>query len=202
MTLDGAHDAARQRVGAALRTLGHRFIGTTIDTPALAELGDDLERLASRLTGPARSRPVDKFRDEFVSPPDGAAFPDKIDRPYSGSASPLGCDLVIRRVGQEIEATTTLRSAHEGAPGRSHGGVVAAIFDDVFGFILQIEETAAFTGELAVRYEAGVPLHRMITFRVRLAERTGRKLFMTGDCWDGDRRLAISTATFIAPAAL
>jgi acyl-coenzyme A thioesterase PaaI-like protein len=98
-------------------------------------------------------------------------------------------------------ATTTLRAAHEGPPGRSHGGVIAAIFDDVFGFILQIEETAAFTGELAVRYELGVPLHRLITFRVRMNDRIGRKLFMTGGCWDGDLRLATATATFIAPAA-
>jgi hypothetical protein len=79
--------------------------------------------------------------------------------------------------------------------------VIAAIFDDVFGFILQIEETAAFTGELAVRYELGVPLHRLITFRVRMNDRIGRKLFMTGGCWDGDLRLATATATFIAPAA-
>ena len=54
----------------------------------------------------------------------------------------------------------TLRSAHEGAPNRSHGGIVAALFDDVFGFVLGVIHQAAFTGDLYIRYartDAAVP---------------------------------------------
>ena len=87
------------------------------------------------------------------------------DRPISGRASPWGLDLDVHRHGDEIEALVTLRAAHEGAPGRSHGGVVAALFDDVFGFVLGVIEQAAFTGELTVRYERGTPLHRPLSCR-------------------------------------
>lgn len=122
------------------------------------------------------------------------------ERPVSGRASPWGLDLEVRRDGEEAVATLTLRSAHEGAPGRSHGGIVAALFDDVFGFVLEIEAQSAFTGELWIRYEAGVPIGIPLVCRVRLDRSDGRKLFMTGELTvaaDG-QVLARSTATFIS----
>ena len=67
------------------------------------------------------------------------------ERPISGRASPWGLDLDIHREGDEVVAALTLRSAHEGAPGRSHGGIVAALFDDVYGFVLTILAQPAFT---------------------------------------------------------
>ncbi len=85
------------------------------------------------------------------------------------------------RDGDEAVAVVTLDSAHEGAPGRSHGGIVAALFDDVFGFVLTINEQPAFTGELTVRYERGVPLHVSLECRARLTERDGRKMYMTAE---------------------
>ena len=76
------------------------------------------------------------------------------ERPFSGRSSPWGVDLEVHRHGDEIEAILTLRAAHEGAPDRSHGGIVAGLFDDVFGFVLDVVQEAAFTGELTIRYEA------------------------------------------------
>jgi acyl-coenzyme A thioesterase PaaI-like protein len=195
-----AESAARQRIGAAIRRLGHRIVGTTVDTDALSVMATDLESMVASLNGAPRSRPTEGFRETFRAPPDGATIGDKPDRPYSGAASPLGCDLAIRRSGQEIVATATLDSAHEGPPGRAHGGVTAAIFDDLFGYVLHLEQTAAFTGDLHVRYERGVPMHRELTFRVRLVERVGRKLLMAGECSDGEYQVASAKATFIAPA--
>ena len=91
-----------------------------------------------------------------------------------------------------------MRAAHEGAPGRSHGGIVAALFDDVFGFMLTIIAEPAFTGELSIRYEAGVPIGVPLECRVRLAERDGRKLYMTGELTAHGEVVARSKATFIA----
>ena len=90
----------------------------------------------------------------------------------------------MHRHGDEIEAILTLRAAHEGAPERSHGGIVAGLFDDVFGFVLDVVQEAAFTGELTIRYEAPTPLHRPIACRGRLARRDGRKLHIEGELVD------------------
>ena len=108
-------------------------------------------------------------------------------------------DTEVRRNGDEVEATVTLRSAHEGAPERSHGGIVAALFDDIYGFVLSIHETPGFTGELTIRYEGPTPLRVPLVCRVRLASREGRKLFMTGELVTPDGTVCVrSKATFIA----
>ena len=55
----------------------------------------------------------------------------------------------------------------------------------------------AFTGELSIRYEAGVPIGVPLECRVRLADRDGRKLYLTGELTAGGDVVARSNATFI-----
>ena len=117
-------------------------------------------------------------------PPAEAPIVSYDDRPFSGLASPWGLDLQARRHGDSVEAELTLREAHEGAPGRAHGGIVAGLFDDVFGFVLGMIAQPAFTGELSVRYERPTPLHRPLLCRGRLERRDGRKLWITGELVD------------------
>jgi len=60
--------------------------------------------------------------------------------------------------------------------------VVAALFDDVFGFVIDIEsDLPAFTGEITIRYERATPLHVPLECRVRMERREGRKLHFTGE---------------------
>ena len=125
---------------------------------------------------------IQEGRDWSAVPADGEAMFSYDDRPISGRSAPWGLDIDVRRVGREAIATLTLGAAHEGAPGRSHGGVVAALFDDVFGFVLDIEsELPAFTGELTIRYERP----RRCTCRSNAgcgwSSRDGRKLHFTGE---------------------
>jgi acyl-CoA thioesterase FadM len=77
---------------------------------------------------------------------------------------------------------------------------VSALFDDVFGSVLGVIHQAAFTGDLYIRYVAPTPLFRELACRVRLADRDGRKMFMTGELVDveADQVVVTATATFIA----
>jgi acyl-coenzyme A thioesterase PaaI-like protein len=193
---------ARQRAGRAIRDLGHAFVGRHATVEQIERLAEVLEGITAELwPGELRTRSEHSFsRGEQADYPQGRFDHDFDDRPVSGTSSPWGLDLDLHRHGDEIEALVTLRSAHEGAPGRSHGGVVAALFDDVFGFVLGVLHEPAFTGDLYVRYAAPVPLHRQLACRVRLAERQGRKILMTGELSDvetGDV-VTTATATFIA----
>lgn len=192
---------ARIRAGTAIRELGHAFVGREATLDQLERLADVVEGITAELW-PAgeRVRASSAFADEGdVEYPQGRFEHDFDDRPVSGRASPYGLDLELHRHGDEIEALVTLRAAHEGAPNRSHGGFVAALFDDVFGFVLGVVKQPAFTGDLYVRYEAPTPLHRPLSCRVRLAERDGRKLLMTGELTDveHDQVVASARATFI-----
>ena len=131
-------------------------------------------------------------------PADGEIMSTFDERPISGRASPWGLDFDVRRDGDEAVAIVTMRAGHEGAPGRSHGGIVAAVFDDVFGFVLNIIGAPAFTGELTIRYVAGTPIGVPLECRVRLAGRERRKILMAGELTDAGRLIATAKATFIA----
>jgi acyl-coenzyme A thioesterase PaaI-like protein len=193
----------RVRAGRAIRDLGHALVGHHAPAELLDRVADALEPLTTELDrGPSRSRDASSFSQERSTGPGELPRTGYDDRPVSGRSSPWGLDPELHRHGDEIEAIVVLRAAHEGAPDRSHGGIVAALFDDVFGFVLGVVDQPAFTGELSIRYVAPTPLHRRLSCRVRLAERSGRKLLMSGELVDIDGRdeqlLVTAKATFIA----
>ncbi|MDO8388946.1 MAG: PaaI family thioesterase [Actinomycetota bacterium] len=191
---------ARARLGRAIRDVGHAAVGRHAPVTGLLEAAAAIEQVAAVLdAGTSRDRHEDEPRNGvWAAPPvDGEIMFSHDERPISGRASPWGLDLEVRREGHEVVASVTMRAAHEGAPGRSHGGLVAALFDDVFGFVLNIMSVPAFTGELTIRYEAGTPIGVPLECRARLARQEGRKLFMTGELTHAGTVLARTTATFI-----
>ena len=208
MSGDPAHDdstailEARARAGRAIREIGHAFIGRHATLEQIDRLSDVLESITAELwPAEQRTRGLHDFGKEQQSELPQGRFDNVFDdRPVSGRSSPWGLDLDLHRYGDEIEALVTLRSAHEGAPGRSHGGVISALFDDVFGYVLGVIHTPAFTGDLYIRYAAPTPLFRQLACRVRLAERVGRKLLLTGELTDVEQGTVVATAkaTFIA----
>lgn len=193
---------ARARAGKAIRDIGHAFIGRHATLEQIERLAQVLEDIGAELwPADLRSRDQHPFAERQTEDyPQGRFEPRFDDRPVSGRSSPWGLDLELHRHGDEIDARVTLRSAHEGAPNRSHGGIISALFDDVFGYVLGVIHQAAFTGDLTVRYEAPTPLHRELSCRVRLDEQVGRKLLMSGTLSDvaSGQVVATAKATFIA----
>jgi acyl-coenzyme A thioesterase PaaI-like protein len=90
-----------------------------------------------------------------------------------------------------------LHPAFEGAPGRAHGGIVSAVFDDVTGFVIGFIGEPAFTGELTVRFVAPVPVEEELTIKARLVGRERRKLYITAEATAGDEVVATCKATYI-----
>jgi acyl-coenzyme A thioesterase PaaI-like protein len=119
------------------------------------------------------------------------------DRAVGGATNPASVDIDVRFEGEEVVATVVLRRAFEGAPGRAHGGIVAAAFDDVTGFVIGLLREPAFTGELTVRYVKPVPVDEPLEMRARLAGRERRKLFIEAEAHHGDELVATSKAIYI-----
>jgi acyl-coenzyme A thioesterase PaaI-like protein len=183
--------AARIEAATLLRRLGHAIVGHHIDDGQLLALTAAVTPFVEQMEAdPPRFR-AESGRDgasHFQAPPeDGAVlehFPDCI---VSGKANPMGVAIVVHREGDRAVATVTLGPAFEGAPERSHGGIVAAIFDDVMGYLLSIVGEPAFTGQLTVNYRAPTPMRQELTFRAWVTGREGRKLFIGADArHDGD----------------
>lgn len=180
----------RRDAAAAMNRLSHALVRHRADSGVLRMIAREADRLAESI----EDQPVRERRMELASHPDfddavkdgslsrlmeDGAFVDAFeDSPVSGSANPLNMGLRIGREGDGAIGRVTLAPGWQGAPERSHGGVVAAIMDEVLGALLPITGVTAFTGELTVRYEAPCPLGVPLEFRSELVDRIGRKLFL------------------------
>ncbi|MEM7285420.1 MAG: PaaI family thioesterase [Actinomycetota bacterium] len=200
----------RKASAAALNRLSHALVRHRADPRVLRVIAREADRLAAEI----EREPVRERRMELLEHPDfeaaldgslaelvheDSAFVDAFsDSPVSGSANPLSIGLRIGRDGDEAVGKVTLAPGWQGAPGRSHGGVVAAIVDEVLGALLPMIGAMAFTGELTVRYTAPCPLGEELTFRARVAGHEGRKLYLECEGQDaGGVVFAEARSTFI-----
>ena len=199
------YDQARVSLGTAVRRLGHAVIGHEVELQAMQEAVELLNRVSESLEGGVpRTREFTQFsqaHDEDV--PDHSRLTSHVSRPGSGPGSPHGLEMVVHRRGDRVEAEFTLGPSHEGAPQRSHGGIVALAFDDVMGFVLNVIKVVAYTGQITVNYKAPTPLCQPLIVTAWLDRREGRKLFLEAELHqigaDSQRTLlATSSALFIA----
>lgn len=193
-------DEARERLANALRAVSHGVIGHDPDPAHLHDLAAALEAAMPAIdASPSRARLTEGWGDRVnqPKPADGDSLTSYTLRPFYGVGNPYGLPYDPHVDGGDAVATVTLGEAFEGAPGRSHGGVVAALFDDLMGFVLSVESLIGFTGHLKIIYRGGVPIGEPVEYRCRLVEKDGRKLSMTGEARHGDDVLIEAEALFI-----
>jgi hypothetical protein len=182
---------ARVAAAAALNQLSHALVGHRAEPEVLRGIAIAAQDLAGRIEQePLRARQMEvsgspRFLQAIVEQRplgdvvgDGAFLDMFEDSPVSGSANPLSIGLRIRQEGDQAVGVVTLDRGWEGAPGRSHGGIVASCVDETLGGLLPIVGEMAFTGELTLRYEAPCPMGVPLEFRAWLDGREGRKLHL------------------------
>ena len=201
---------ARIDAATVVRRLAHGLVSRRVEVSVLRRIAADVEALANGVEAwPARSRLAEMAANpRFAAALKSGSMSDVVedgafvdlfhDSPVSGSANPLSIGLRIRRDNDQSVGTVTLAPGWEGAPGRSHGGVVAACVDETIGGLLPILGTMAFTGELTLRYRAPCPLGVPLEFRAWLVERDGRRLHIAASGTGPDGVFVESTALFIA----
>jgi acyl-coenzyme A thioesterase PaaI-like protein len=193
---------ARVAAATALRRLNHALVAHRADLATLGAIEQQADLLRTALEGhPERVHPFKATAD--FSMPD---LEERSDRPrslfsdsiVSGHANPMGMEASLWREGDEAVMEVTLGPAFEGAPGRAHGGVMAALIDELMGKVLGIIGTPAFTGRLSVTYRNPTPLGEAMIGRARCLEWHGRKISMTAEVHAGETLIAEAEALFIA----
>jgi len=200
----GAHTSdARLALAGSLRTLGNALVAHQPGDEVLERIGAVIDGLLPEVEG-APERPHAFHMSEVnifsAGVPEGVpiqprnAFPDCV---VSGMANPMGIAAKLWREGDEAVCQVTLGEAFEGAPGRAHGGVVAALIDETMGLVLSISRTPAYTGRLTITYRAPTPVGEPLVVRARREGTSGRKLTITAEMHAGDRLLAEAHGLFI-----
>jgi acyl-coenzyme A thioesterase PaaI-like protein len=191
-------------VAALLRELGHEFVDRTLSDDQLDALASQLPSLIAAVrsgTTVTRTFSSEGFTSFSSLIPEGRPsephqlFTNSI---VSGGGNPMGQNAELWREGDVAVMEVTLGRAFEGAPGRAHGGAVAALLDETMGVVHIINEALAYTAQLNITFLAPTPIGEPIVARAWLARREGRKLFIEASLRSGERDLASATALFIA----
>jgi acyl-coenzyme A thioesterase PaaI-like protein len=193
------------RIGAAslMRQLGHEFVGRTLSDDELETLSRTMRTLLDEVrTAPPRVRALSRDRLEeftltiptFDEIGERQLFSDSI---VAGAANPMGLAAQLWRDGDVACVRVTLGKAFEGAPGRAHGGVIAALLDEVMGLMNVIHGAMAFTAQLDITYVAPTPVGEPIIARAWLARRDNRKQFVEATLHADDVLVASAKALFI-----
>ncbi|RCG16921.1 PaaI family thioesterase [Sphaerisporangium album] len=98
---------------------------------------------------------------------------------YACGADAVG-GLRVRVVGDGpdgLVANARLGTSHQGAPGIAHGGIVAAVLDEVISLTLwRVLDRPCVTRRLEVDFLAPVPIGRDVELRAQCTETQGRKV--------------------------
>ncbi|MHB1087233.1 MAG: PaaI family thioesterase [Acidimicrobiales bacterium] len=197
-------DERRVRAASQLRELGHEFVSRELSEAQLEVIEDHISQLLELVSaGEPRRRVLPSgslAQFKMAVPEEGRRerhqlFSDSI---VSGGANPMGLGGYLWREGNVAVMEVTLGKAFEGAPGRAHGGIVAALIDETMGLVLAINDELAFTVQLDITYIAPTPINQPITARAWLEGRDGRKLSITAKVTAQSSVIAEAKALFIA----
>lgn len=198
------NDHRRAEVAARLRALGHDFVARSLSDEQLDALLAPLSQLTQiveRAAPRERALPqIDLANFKMTVPNENQVERHQLftDSFVSGVTNPLGLGASLRREGDVAIMDVTLGRAFEGAPGRAHGGVVAALIDETMGLVLAIHGVLAFTGQLDITYLAPTPIGEALSARAWLSRHSHRKIFIEASVRANDVEVVKATALFIA----
>jgi acyl-coenzyme A thioesterase PaaI-like protein len=192
-----APDAAwreKRRLAAALRELATLCVTTDAPETTLSYAADAVERIAERLA----QHPQRTFKQGMAScksPDDLARFADR--GTLTGLCNPYSPPMELSMEGERAIARVTFGPPFEGIPGHVHGGLVAAAFDQLFGYMQVKLGAGSVTGELTVRYLLPTPLLRSLHLEARVVSAEGRRSVVAAKMLSGEHVTAEADGIFI-----
>lgn len=198
------NEERRVQAATRLRELGHAFVAHDLSDAQLDRINGQLDDiLATVRSSDTRQRAVPSgnladFR--MAIPTDGRVDRHQLfaDSVVSGAANPMGLGAHLWRDDSVAVMDVTLGKAFEGAPGRAHGGIVAALIDETMGLVLAINEKLAFTAQLDITYVAPTPIDQPLVARAWLVREDGRKLSIEATIESDSRVIVKASALFIS----
>ncbi len=186
--------AQRRRLSDVLRRAIHSCVGTLADEETLAAAVDGIEDALR----PLDEAPQQTFREAFS---DGSYFQNPsayADRnAVIGHTNPLAPPMVLTEEDGKNIGRVTLNDAYVGVPGWAHGGVLAALFDQVLGNVPITLGIPTVTSSLEVRYLRPTPLHVELHFEAWLERQQGRSNIVLGRCLVAGEVSAEATGDFV-----
>lgn len=187
--------AAKREAAAVVREL----VATLVITDAPASALEAAKAHAQAALDAIASHPKRTFGDIIGngSPRDVAQVADR--GTLVGPCNPVAPPMMLRMLDGDSRAVgeVTFDSPYEGGPGMLHGGLVAAAFDQVFGYLQTERRVPCLTGTLSTKYRLPTPIRTPLVFEVWIASVSGRRTKLEGTCTARGQVTAEGEALFI-----
>lgn len=122
--------------------------------------------------------------------------------PVTGKRNPIAPPIKMWRHGDEVLGEAIFSPTYAGPPDSVHGGIIAAVFDEVLSMANVITGMAGFTGTLTIKYHRKTPLNTPIELWGMNVRQDGRKQVSRGEMRVNGEVTASAEGLFIAAAAL
>lgn len=120
--------------------------------------------------------------------------------PVSGKHNPIAPEIRMWKTGDnEVAGEAFFSPTYAGPPNSVHGGIIAAVFDELLSMANVVTGKAGFTGTLTIKYHRKTPLNTPIELWARNTGREGRKQITHGELRVNGEVTASAEGLFIAP---
>jgi len=203
MPLEDGNQLSNHRVAHKLRSLIQQLHTRVSDDKTLERVEELLDQAQQLLNGPTRIKwyEVDVDIDEET-----AHQLREEHRDYSlfrGESNPLAPPVRISKnedsEGKEVVVgEVSFDQTREGPPRTVHGGMIAAVFDDVLSGVLSSAGAAgSVTGKLTIRYRRPTPINTDLRFEAWIDHQQGRRLTAQAHCLANGEVTAEAEALFV-----
>lgn len=121
--------------------------------------------------------------------------------PVSGKRNPVAPPLRMWRDGDQVRGEAIFSPTYAGPPNSVHGGIIAAVFDELLSMANVIKGVAGFTGTLTIKYHRRTPLNTPVELWAINERSSDRKQFSRGEFRVDGEVTASAEGLFICPAA-
>lgn len=189
--------ALERSQGALARSVGRLVdatVRTRLDGPALDAATARVDALVAELLVEAQDGPLG-----IEASSDGRLRDHG--NPISGMRNPVALPLVLTADDEgTVSGTFTFGAAYEGPPGCLHGGIVAAVLDQVLGNAAARTGRPGMTAYLNTTYRRPTVLGAEHVLRARVDRVEGWKVFASGEIVDpGGEVTAQAEGLFVVP---
>ena len=119
--------------------------------------------------------------------------------PVSGKRNAIAPPLQLWKFSDnEVRGEALFSSTYAGPPNAVHGGIIAAVFDEILAMANVISGNAGFTGTLTIKYHDKTPLNTPIELRGVNVRQDGRKQHSRGEMRVNGKVTATAEGLFIS----
>jgi acyl-coenzyme A thioesterase PaaI-like protein len=175
------------RIVDALRKINAKVLRLGGSLDALTAAAEQVEALLASLGDVTATRAIDSYRGAFDRNDPNNALPFN---PATGPLNPIAPKLEMEIDGKTLVAHCEFSSCHEGGPDTAHGGMIAAVYDQLLAYATMIEGKTGPTLWLKVTYVKPTPVNERLRFETVVTSVDGRKYAVTGSCYRGDVKVS------------